>query len=85
MAPVVFGFGWFGVYQLMLVVSVVGCVLFLVLFLRCVCCFWLPSFPPSCWLHFRQMIRVFVSVFVPPFDQGSMWSTSALLGCCPCV
>lgn len=39
-----------------------------------------PVFAFICWLHSRQVTRPFSGVFLPPFDQGMMWSGSALLG-----
>src|SRR5699024_4426085 len=33
------------------------------------------------WLQYRQMTRVFSIVSLPPNAYGTMWSTSALLGC----
>ena len=35
---------------------------------------------PRFWLHLRQMVRPLLSVLVPPFAHGMMWSGSALLG-----
>ena len=43
-------------------------------------CFFLPSFPPSDWLHLLQHVRVFSSTSAPPWECGMMWSTSALFG-----
>ena len=36
------------------------------------------------WLQYLQMTRVFSSVSCPPNACGTMWSTSALLGCMLC-
>lgn len=35
---------------------------------------------PRLWLHLRQMVRPLLTLLVPPYAWGMMWSGSALLG-----